>query len=433
MQKIIGILDILCSVLESFWIFLLIDVIFARQNAKNIWSRYKGAVKFVCVLVSSGIVIIANQIALVSPYTVFIWATIVVVCSCQLWQCDFMEALGVVGMYTFLLFIFSNIVIAVVNGLGGERLLYKVTAAYGIYRLYFLLIYHIIWGMLNLLLYHLLRKIKLYLVGAQYFGAVLLVGAGGSAYFAMQLLKSFRLQINLAWYIFLGFVLSLLYGVYLRQRNLEYQFEIQAVTSHNKLLEENYKQLSDYYHENAKLYHDINRHFRILHQMLENGEEQKAVAYLEKIVTPIKQSRIPLRSGVDILDVVFWEMEKKADAKKLKISFSLGLLPTKMSIEKEDLCILFANLLDNAIEAANTQVIFEVKQVQKMMAIIVKNDYVNKPQMRNGKFVTTKADKSKHGFGTRIIKQVVQKYDGDIQYSVEADSVCVEIMLSDMA
>lgn len=199
------------------------------------------------------------------------------------------------------------------------------------------------------------------------------------------------------------------------------------------LLEENYKQLSDYYRENAKLYHDINRHFRILHQMLKNGEEQKAVAYLEKIVTPIKQSRIPLRSGVDILDVVFWEMEKKADAKKLKISFSLGLLPTKMSIGKEDLCILFANLLDNAIEAANTQVIFEVKQVQKMMAIIVKNDYVNKPQMRNGKFVTTKADKSKHGFGTKIIKQVVQKYDGDIQYSVEADSVCVEIMLSDMA
>ena len=50
------------------------------------------------------------------------------------------------------------------------------------------------------------------------------------------------------------------------------------------------------------------------------------------------------------------------------------------------------------------------------------------PQFADGLPLTTKEDKENHGFGTKSIKNIVRKYDGELLMSVEDDRFNLDIM-----
>ena len=60
----------------------------------------------------------------------------------------------------------------------------------------------------------------------------------------------------------------------------------------------------------------------------------------------------------------------------------------------------------------------------------VTNDYKNKPENDGKRFISTKQDKSKHGWGIKIMEQMIQKYDGSIGYKVDEKFVIIDIMIN---
>ena len=85
-----------------------------------------------------------------------------------------------------------------------------------------------------------------------------------------------------------------------------------------------------------------------------------------------------------------------------------------------DVYALFGNLLDNAIEC-----LLQEKDEKRILSVQVnrKNDgchihienYCSKEiDFEDGLPLTTKKDKSYHGFGVRSVKYIVEKYHGNI-------------------
>ena len=91
-----------------------------------------------------------------------------------------------------------------------------------------------------------------------------------------------------------------------------------------------------------------------------------------------------------------------------------------------DLYALFGNALDNAIEAvselgdpARRSISLVVRRAMGGVSIHVENYYAGERRFSaDGMPETTKADRSSHGFGTRSMRQIAERYDGS--FSAEA-------------
>ena len=108
----------------------------------------------------------------------------------------------------------------------------------------------------------------------------------------------------------------------------------------------------------------------------------------------------------------------------------------QLPFAETDLCSLFTNLIDNALEAiqrqniANGVVEVGINQKNAALYICVLNpvdEHLGKETLLSLK--TTKKDKTKHGYGVRIVDSIVQKYNGQINRSVENGKYRVDIML----
>ena len=106
----------------------------------------------------------------------------------------------------------------------------------------------------------------------------------------------------------------------------------------------------------------------------------------------------------------------------------------KLNIEKVDLSGLLQNLLDNAIEECcrisedfERKILWTMNTTEYGVKIRVENTCCN---IKNIDFITKKEDKNAHGWGVKIIKEVVQKAGGNINYTKEeGNNICAEVFL----
>lgn len=105
-------------------------------------------------------------------------------------------------------------------------------------------------------------------------------------------------------------------------------------------------------------------------------------------------------------------------------------------MEDSDIYALFGNILDNAIEATKT-VTEEEKRIISLtigttgdlLLIDSQNYYAGEIRFVDGLPQTSKENKEYHGFGTRSIKTLTEKYGGDLKISAENGIFRLSIML----
>lgn len=242
-------------------------------------------------------------------------------------------------------------------------------------------------------------------------------------------LCSFHITTDMMWYLFtaMAAAMGILY-CYFRYRRV--QARLQTLDAQNKMLENNYTQVNDFYHSNAKLYHDMHHHLKMVHHMLEEGEGEKAKQYIESLIDADASFSIRRRTKIDIIDVILCELERKAEIKGVSVFIETHILPVDLEIEKRDLCSMLANLTENALEAAQKEIRVVIKKVQRMLMVQVQNDCPAVPGKLRGRFLTHKQDKRNHGWGIRSVEDVVRRYQGSIEFRTREGIFGVDIMIN---
>jgi len=111
----------------------------------------------------------------------------------------------------------------------------------------------------------------------------------------------------------------------------------------------------------------------------------------------------------------------------------LGKLPSHIAMDNRDIVRLFSNLLKNAFEAATLSkgdkyVEVQVIEERNRLAVTIKNSYLNKIKaFEDGTLKTTKLKREKHGIGTRIIKEIVEAYNGKIKYDYDENEFITRV------
>ena len=265
------------------------------------------------------------------------------------------------------------------------------------------------------------------------FTALNLLKTFGIAFFSTAFLCDFFIDMiygnAVQNYVFLSCLVSLLLMVCFYFRQSQLKMQISVLDTQYDLIENQYVRAQNFYTENAKLYHDIKHHLRALERLLQNGDQREALSYIESVQEPLQCKMIPVHTGVDIVDTVIYEAKEKAEQSHILLVVETPILPSGLKLEDREFCVLCANLLDNALKAAKEQIKLNIAIAAGFLVIEMENDYKEKPLVKNNHFVSeTEQDASAHGWGMKIIEQIVEKYQGELSIRVDMQ-VSIKILL----
>ncbi len=105
------------------------------------------------------------------------------------------------------------------------------------------------------------------------------------------------------------------------------------------------------YEQTKSFRHDIKNHLSVLDGLLKSGKLEEGREYLKKLETVSEALSFPYQTGNPVVDILLGE--KLGLAKEIAAEVSL-VLPKPCGIDDFDLCVLFANALDNAIAACRS-------------------------------------------------------------------------------
>ena len=265
------------------------------------------------------------------------------------------------------------------------------------------------------------------------FTALNLLKTFGIAFFSTAFLCDFFMDMiygnAIQNYVFLSCLVSLLLMVYFYFRQSQLKMQISVLDTQYDLIESQYVRAQNFYTENAKLYHDIKHHLRALERLLQHGDQREALAYIESVQEPLQCKMIPVYTGVDIVDTVICEAKEKAEQRNILLLVETPILPSGLKLEDREFCVLCANLLDNALKAAKEQIKLNIAIAAGFLVIEMENDYKEKPLVKNNHFVSeTEQGSLAHGWGMKIIEQIVGKYQGELSIRVDMQ-VSIKILL----
>lgn len=181
-----------------------------------------------------------------------------------------------------------------------------------------------------------------------------------------------------------------------------------------------------------QLHHDMKNHIICMRKLNQNGYDNEK--YIESIDKKIKSYENTFDTGNVLLDIILSEKKQICNNKNIKFFSSVNFTKCDF-IESEDICSIFSNILDNAIEACmkinsnNKYIYIEGKIVEKFFILRVENSKINKINIKNNKFMTDKYNKFSHGLGISSIKNSVKKYNGETVINYTDDRFIIKILI----
>lgn len=190
-------------------------------------------------------------------------------------------------------------------------------------------------------------------------------------------------------------------------------------------IDKNYYEVLDRQNENMHiLIHDMKNHLGII-QGLSNDSE--ITDYISEICNDMAKYTVTGQTGNKTLDIIIGKYITLCEANKVK--FTVNSHTENISFMNDfDVTALINNLLDNAFEAAKNAVdpFIEISFYNKDLDSCVVN-VVNKssavPKESKNALITRKADKDYHGFGTKSIKKITNKYNGSYTWYFDEDKM----------
>ena len=187
-----------------------------------------------------------------------------------------------------------------------------------------------------------------------------------------------------------------------------------------------------YFEELQKYKHDIKNNLLTLLYLYENEEYITAKNYLEKLVGKLDYTKECLQlSDHLIINAILNDKIRKNTHIKFKVSCKCS---DSLFIEDVDLNMLLSNVLDNAIEYLNSHNMVDkyidvnIIEHQNILIVSVKNP-TYKSFKYDSNMGTTKKDKLNHGYGLSIVKNIVNHYDGNVEFESSNNTFSVNILL----
>lgn len=231
--------------------------------------------------------------------------------------------------------------------------------------------------------------------------------------------------------IFLDLVIFWVYQ-YMQERNMEFtDLQLQLQRDVDRL--SYYENLRQHDENQRILIHDMKNHLQAIEAMNFNGEQKRINEYIERLINSKELQTAMHLCDNELLNAILNRYTKLCGEKGIK--FNADIRGNRLDeMAENDITSLFANILDNAVEAAekdkNGYIEISISEENRSTLISVSNSCISKPKRRSdGTYVSLKTDSRNHGMGMKSIQKVVKKYNGTMKSEYDADNKQFKIII----
>lgn len=225
---------------------------------------------------------------------------------------------------------------------------------------------------------------------------------------------------------------AILYAYHVQRMDLRVRLELESVQNilNNQYVQ--YKQSREAMDLINYKYHDLKHHIIALRAQESSRERE---AYLDKMEEEIREYEAQNKTGNQVLDTLL--TTKQLYCMKHKILLTCVVDGTLFDfMDVMDICSIFGNALDNAIECEKKIQDKERRMIhlsafsQKNFLIIRFENYCEETlEFTSDLPVTTKSNSRFHGYGLKSLRYTVHKYGGEVHISNEDNCFCLKILI----
>ena len=168
-----------------------------------------------------------------------------------------------------------------------------------------------------------------------------------------------------------------------------------------------------------QLRHDMRNHLTVVQGLLERGDTQGAVGYLEQMAGSQALQGVRRFCENESANVVLSAKAEAMEQAGITADFAVSL-PKDLPVADTDLVALLGNALDNAIEgvqnAAVKKITLRCRGDKGLLMLRLENPVGGEV---NPDLSTTKADKFSHGFGIPGMREIAERYHGTLDADVK--------------
>lgn len=224
--------------------------------------------------------------------------------------------------------------------------------------------------------------------------------------------------------------MAILYAFHVQRVDLRVRHELESMQTilHNQYVQ--YQQSQEAMDLIHYKYHDLKHH--IIALRAQENDQQRA-AYLDKMEEEIQNFEAQNRTGNQVLDTLL--NAKMLQCMKKDISMTCVVDGTLFSfMDTMDICSIFGNALDNAIEYEETMEekekrLIHVAAVSQKNFLIIRFENYCEEQLEPENLFSTKGDMNFHGYGLKSLRYTVKKYGGDVNINMENNWFVLKILI----
>jgi len=186
--------------------------------------------------------------------------------------------------------------------------------------------------------------------------------------------------------------------------------------------------------------HDFDNLKIALISHLNQRDIEAAIECLGALDESINLDFFAFSTGNPVADALLSEKRNRAEKMNVQLTFD-GMIPPK-GIEATDFCVILGNILDNALEACEKIETHHMKRWVSVRAFFengffflsVENPVDAEIPIHGNVPLSTKSDKTSHGFGLYSVLTTAERYDGILKLDCK-DSVWttkIELVLDEV-
>lgn len=229
------------------------------------------------------------------------------------------------------------------------------------------------------------------------------------------------------YFVSVGFYLYMIVDMWKRVRR---QTKVRTEMEYMQLQLSSLDDMKESGEQTRRMRHDLNKHLAVMKMLCDEGKFDEVSEYAEQLSNESIRSGIRLLTGNEIVDLIAGQKKKRCEEHGIEFVFE-GMIGDLGEMTGPDLCGLFANAYDNAIEACATlsgaYIRTKVNKTRNYTVIEIVNSIDKKVSLHRNK-ASRKKD-SAHGYGMEIMKQSARKYNGDCTFSCDEKEFKVKIVL----
>lgn len=240
--------------------------------------------------------------------------------------------------------------------------------------------------------------------------------------------NSYEMNVIYTFIAMAGIIIINVISVFLlimEQKLYEQKMRQQVMLGAYQQKEKDIESILDMQEQNSKQRHDIKNVLILIRELINDEQYAKATEMLDKYSTG--QKNINLAEIISNNIVLNYLLNRKINqCHDSGIDMGCYVLGDITGVDDMDLYILLENLCDNAIEAAaqsnNPTIKLQISEDNGNLCIYIGNTTPGNVLKNNPDMNTTKKDKGIHGFGIMNIRDIIDKYNGTINYEQQGDN-----------